>query len=206
MSRRGESPLEGLAAYLPDGTYERVVEHIIRHKVHLTVKRARATVLGDYRPAMHGRNHRISVNGNLNPYAFLITLLHELAHLFTFEGHGNRVAPHGREWKSIFGSLLAEYVRDGVFPEDIRTALARTLENPAASTCADDSLMRVLRRYDRGKEGVSLVEELSPGDRFLIRGGRVFVRGEGLRKRIRCTEEATGRVYLFSPIFEVVKV
>ena len=201
-----ESPLEQLATYLPPGTYDKVVVHIIRHRVHLTVTRARATVLGDYRHAGLGRNHRISVNGNLNPYAFLITLLHELAHLFTFEKHGNRVAPHGREWKSIFGDLLSEFVSQGVFPDDIRQALSRTLENPAASTCADDSLMRVLRLYDRGKEGLSLVEDLAPGDRFLIRGGRVFVRGERVRKRIRCTEHSSGRVYLFSPIFEVLKL
>lgn len=201
-----ESPLEELSSFLPPGTYEKVAGHIVRHRVHLTVKRARATVLGDYRHSGPGTNHRISVNGNLNPYAFLITLLHELAHLFTFERFGNRVAPHGREWKSEFGKLLAEFVSGGVFPEDISQALTRTLENPAASTCADDSLMRVLRRYDRGKEGTSLVEEVSQGGRFRIRGGRVFVRGERVRKRIRCTEEATGRVYLFSPIYEVVVV
>ena len=200
-----ESPLEELSSFLPPGTYEKVAGHIVRHRVHLTVKRARATVLGDYRHAGPGSNHRISVNGNLNPYAFLITLLHELAHLFTFDRHGNRVAPHGREWKSIFGNLLSEFVSQGVFPEDIRQALSKTLDNPAASTCADDSLMRVLRRYDPVSHGTVLVEDLAPGSRFRIRGGRVFVRGERVRKRIRCTEEATGRVYLFSPVYEVVQ-
>jgi SprT protein len=199
----GESPLEELAGFLPPGTYERVADHIIRHRVHLTVKRARASVLGDYRHSGPGRNHRISVNGNLNPYAFLITLLHELAHLFTFERYGNRVAPHGREWKSVYAAILADFISQGVFPEDIRQALSRTLENPAASTCADDSLMRVLRRYDTGDAGTRLVEDLQPGERFRIRGGRVFVRGDRVRKRIRCTEEATGRIYLFSPIYEV---
>jgi SprT protein len=201
-----ESPLEALSSFLPPGTYERVAGHIVRHRVHLTVKRARATVLGDFRHAGPGRNHRISVNGNLNPYAFLITLLHELAHLFTFDRHGNRVAPHGREWKSIFGNLLSEFVSQGVFPEDIRQALSKTLDNPAASTCADDSLMRVLRRYDPVSHGTVLVEEIAPGARFRIRGGRVFVRGERVRKRIKCTEEATGRVYLFSPVYEVVQM
>lgn len=201
-----ESPLEELASFLPPGTYGKVAEHIIRHRVHLTVKRARASVLGDYRHAGPGRNHRISVNGNLNPYAFLITLLHELAHLFTFDRYGNRVAPHGPEWKAVYASLLAEFMAGGVFPDDIRQALSRNLDNPAASTCADDALMRVLRRYDPSAHGTSLVEDLAPGARFRIRGGRVFLRGERVRKRIRCTEEATGRVYLFSPVYEVLPV
>jgi len=32
---------------------------------------------------------------------------------------------------------------------------------------------------------------------------RVFKKGEKLRKRFKCTEVKTGRVYLFSPVYEV---
>ncbi len=89
-------------------------------------------------------NHRISVNGNLNVYSFLITLLHELAHLLTFEQHGNRVQSHGREWKNIYGQLLDQFLKNKKFPPDIEKELLQSLKNPAATSCAEDDLLRVL--------------------------------------------------------------
>ena len=86
-----EHPLHDLAEFLPEGSFDHVVQYLYQYKVHLTVARSRKTVLGDYRHAFRGNNHRISVNGNLNKYEFLITLLHELAHLLTFEQYKNTV-------------------------------------------------------------------------------------------------------------------
>ena len=68
------------------------------------------------------------------------------------------------------------------------------------------ALMRVLRNYDPVRPGRCLVEELAPGTRFRITGGRVFRRGDVQRKRIRCTEEPSGRIFLFSPVHEVEKM
>src|ERR1700694_32960 len=102
-----EAPLARLQDYLPPNTYEAVLDYLQQYQVHLTVARERKSILGDYRHRLRDKNHRISVNGNLNKYAFLITLLHELAHLLTFEKYGNRVAAHGKEWKLLFGQLLA---------------------------------------------------------------------------------------------------
>ena len=94
-----EAPLLELQTYLPATGFEEVLYYLQHHKVHLTISRKRQSILGDYRHAHSDKNHRISVNGNLNKYAFLITLLHELAHLFTYEKFGHRVQAHGREWK-----------------------------------------------------------------------------------------------------------
>lgn len=98
-----EAPLLQLQDYLPEGSFTEVLFYLQHHKVHLTISRKRQSILGDYRHAHTGKNHRISVNGNLNKYAFLITLLHELAHLFTYEKFGHKVMAHGREWKDEFG-------------------------------------------------------------------------------------------------------
>ncbi len=204
MSKK-EAPLIALSDFLPSGSYPLIEPFLLQYKVHLTVTRSRSTVLGDYRNAHAGKAHRISVNGNLNRYAFLITLLHELAHLITFIRFGNKVAAHGREWKTQFGELLKQLVATGIFPEDIKLQLISSRRNPAASSCADLGLMRVLRKYDLQKEGVVLVEELAPGDTFLIKNDRVFRRGERVRTRIKAIEIKTGKVYLFSPIYEVVK-
>jgi len=201
-----ESPLEALSDFLPPGSFKMVEEYLLQYKVHLTITRSRATVLGDYRHAIHGKNHRISVNGNLNPYSFLITLLHELAHLLTFQNHGNRVAAHGREWKKQFGEILKTFIQADIFPAVIRDSLMKSLHNPAASSCADDALIRVLRNFDEKKDGVHLIEELNKGEIFSIKGGRVFKKGEILRKRIQCIEIQTGKTYLFSPVYEVRRI
>jgi SprT protein len=200
-----EHPMQALAAFIPDGTFDLVVDYLHKHKVHLTVKRERKSVLGDYRNAVHGKNHRISVNSNLNKYAFLITLLHELAHLLTYEQYKHKVSAHGREWKTIYGNLLADFILKDIFPHDITHALKKSLHNPAASSCAEEDLTRVLRKYDTQKEGITLIEDLIEGDLFKTHDGRVFRRGDKLRKRFRCTEVKTGLVYLFSPIDEVVR-
>ena len=200
-----EAPLEALRTYLPHGSFEQVQHYLLHYKVHLTITRARKSVLGDYRNAVNEKNHRISVNGNLNRYAFLVTLLHELAHLLTFDRYGHRVAPHGKEWKTLFSHILAEFIRLNVFPADITKSLLDSLGNPAASSCADEQLLRVLRRYDPVKDGHVLVDELPIGALFTIEKGRIFKRGEKIRKRIRCEEMATGKIYLFSPVYEVVK-
>ncbi len=201
-----ESPLETLGDFLPPGSFKMVEEYLHQYKVHLTITRSRATVLGDYRHAINGKNHRISVNGNLNKYSFLITLLHELAHLVTFQLHGNRVAAHGREWKKQYGEILRTFIHADIFPPVIRETLLKSLHNPAASSCADDALIRVLRNFDEKKEGIHLIEELHKGEIFVIKGGRVFKKGEVLRKRIQCTEIQTGKTYLFSPVYEVRRI
>lgn len=200
-----EAPITRLQDYLPPGTYQKVLEYLQTHHVHLTVTPQRRTILGDYRHRTRDRNHRITVNGNLNTYAFLITLIHELAHLLQFEQHGNRVAAHGREWKTIFGQLLAEFIRNRVFPEDIQQALTASLHNPAASSCADELLLRTLKKYDK-ENGLVMVEQLRPGSLFTTPDGKLFKKEEKLRKRYKCTEVRTGKQYLFSPVYEVKEV
>ncbi len=198
-----EAPLLQLQDYLPQGSFDDVLHYLKQHKVHLTITRQRQSILGDYRHAHAGQTHRISINGNLNKYAFLITLLHELAHLFTFEHFGNRVQSHGREWKNEFSKILAQFLLRKIFPADIQQALMQTLQNPAASSCGDEKLLRVLHHYDAKKDGVHLVEQLAEGSLFAIKGGRIFKRGEKIRKRYKCMEVKTGKLFLFSGVYEV---
>jgi hypothetical protein len=198
-----EHPMRALEGYLPPNTFDLVVNYLHQYKVHLTVTRERASVLGDYRNAIHQKNHRISVNGNLNKYGFLITLLHELAHLLTFEKYGHKVKAHGKEWKQLYSLLLADFLKQNIFPFDVSTALKNSLDNPAASSCSEEELMRVLSKYDVKKPGFYLIEQLASGVAFVTKDGRVFKKGEKLRKRYRCVEIKTGIAYLFSPVYEV---
>ena len=198
-----EAPLHQLKDYLPEGSFEAVNHYLLHYKVHLTITRERKSVLGDYRNSIPGKNHRISVNGNLNKYAFLITLLHELAHLFTYERFGHRVMAHGAEWKNEYSKILAQFLLQKIFPNDIYITLLNTLQNPAASSCSDTSLLRVLHRYDEKPAGTALIETLPIGSKFILKDRRIFKKIEQLRKRIKCVEVATGKMYLFSPVYEV---
>lgn len=198
-----QSPLATLTEYLPEGSFDLVVHYIQEYKVHLTITRDRKTVLGNYTNKIYDKTHRISVNGTLNKYSFLITLLHELAHLLTFEKHGHSISPHGKEWKEEYGKILNEVMPFKVFPLEIENVLLHTLKNPAASSCADKHLMRVLRNYDKKKEGVVFIEELPTGSLFSIKDGRIFRKGERIRTRYRCTEVPGGKVWLFSAVYEV---
>ena len=203
---RKEAPIHHLQTYLPPGSFDAVLHYLHQYKVHLTITKERKTILGDYRHQTYFSNHRISVNGNLNMYSFLITLLHELAHLLTFEQFGRNVQAHGREWKMIYAGLLDQFLKNKIFPESVERELFQSLHNPAASSCAEDGLIRVLRKFDSKSSGHRLLEEIPLNTLFRIHDGRVFLRGEKLRKRFKCKEVKSGREYLFSPVYEVEMV
>lgn len=199
-----EAHISALQSFLPPNTYEPVLAYLHHYRVHLTVARERKSILGDYRHRTHRENHRISVNGNLNKYAFLITLLHELAHLLAFENYGNRIAPHGKEWKQVFGQLLAQFIEHNVFPGDIKKSLLDSLHDPAASSCSDEALLRVLKKYDEKETHLVFVESIPEGALFKTPDGKIFKKGEKIRKRFKCEEVKTKRIYLFSPVYEAV--
>ena len=197
-----EAPLDAIKKYIPDKAAQLVLDYLNLHKVHLTITKERKSVLGDYRHATTYNNHRISVNGNLNKYSFLITLIHESAHLITFTLHKNLVDPHGKEWKRIYGVLLRDFLQPDMFPPELLYYLNDSLHDLPASSCSDEKLMRVLKKYDKAN-GLLLVEQIGEGKLFDAGKGKLFRKGKKLRKRYQCVEMATGKLYLFSPIYEV---
>ena len=197
-----EAPLEYLDKYLPPGASEKLLEYLHRYKVHLTITKTRKSILGDYRHATGTDNHRISVNGSLNKYAFLITLIHEIGHLITYQQYGNRVNAHGKEWKLAYRNVLEDFLRLKLFPPDLHQTLLKSLHNLPASSCSDVSLTRVLKNYDAPDKTV-LVESIPVGRLFKTEDGKIFKRGKQIRKRIECIEPRSGKLYLFSPVYEV---
>lgn len=194
---------EKLRPFLPSGTEYYVAKFIIENTVHFTVSKARKTKLGDYRRPWDGRPHRISVNGDLNQYAFLITTIHEMAHLTTFEKHGARVRSHGHEWKSEFKELFQPVIEKEILPTDVTMAVNNYLKNAKAASCSDDKLYRVLRRYDKNR-GI-LVEHLKQGDIFELKG-KVFELGKKLRTRYECIEVKTGKTYRVLGLAEIDRI
>jgi len=191
-----------LQKYLPDGTEEIIIEWLQSYRIHLHVTKSRITKLGDFRPPAKNQAHKITVNYNLNPYAFLITLVHEIAHVEVWQQYRNKVSPHGREWKKSFSSMLSTFLDQELFPDDVEKALKKYAHKPLASSGADISLARVLNQYDK-EQGLTL-EELPSQAVFRIYNGKKFRKLDIMRKRFRCLCLDNDKIYMVHPMTNVI--
>lgn len=192
---------EILNKYLPEGSVDRVLNWLDTYKIRLKITKSRNTKLGDYRSPLNGGAHRISINHDLNPYAFLITFVHELAHLIVWEKYRYRAKPHGKEWKETFRQMMQPLLADEVFPEKVVPALVKYLDNAKAASGSDEELTLALRAYDQ--DTYLSLEDLPEDASFRIPSGRAFVKGKKLRKRYRCICLQTKRTYLVNPLVKV---
>ncbi|HET8838451.1 MAG TPA: SprT-like domain-containing protein [Flavobacteriaceae bacterium] len=192
---------EILSRYLPEKSVEPLFELIKTHAIHLKIVNERKTRHGDYRKLPAG-NHQITVNANLNQYRFLITLVHEIAHLVAFEKYGPRIKPHGLEWKRTFQQLMLPFISPAIFPAELLPFLARHFKNPSASSDTDAHLSVALKRYDPVSDK-SYVFEIPVGSMFKIHNGKLFRKGNRRIKRYECVEVSTGKTYVFQPNVEV---
>ncbi|MFN3529461.1 MAG: SprT-like domain-containing protein [Bacteroidia bacterium] len=198
-----EQLCDSLAPYLPEAVVDFAANFLIEHRVQLTLSRNRATKLGDYRHPWQGKGHRISVNQNLNRYAFAVTLIHEFAHLLVWEQYKGKVLPHGTEWKSCFAELMQPFLNARVFPDELLPALQQYFHAPKASSCSDPGLMRALSAYDQRPEHVKLLEEIPHDTVFATKQLRFFKKLEKRRSRYLCVEIKTGKQYLIHQLAEV---
>lgn len=194
-----------LAKYLPNETILAVADELIANKVHLKITKPRVTKYGDFKIPRNGEQHRISVNSNLNPWAFLVTLLHELAHLYCWEKHGPMVGAHGSHWKEEFRQILQPYHQQNVFPPDLSHAIGHYISNPKASSCSSPLLMKALANYDQ-HTGAVMLDIVETGMMFSTENGRIFKKGEKRRTRFLCTDMKTGRAYLVHSVAKVIVV
>ena len=191
-----------LSKYLPEHAVVSCFELIKANNVHLKIVNERRTRHGDYRRAIGGK-HEITVNGNLNKYRFLITLVHEISHLVAYEKYGQFIKPHGNEWKITFQSLMVPFIRPEIFPHSVLPLIANHFRNPTASSDTDARLAYALKQFDERKPDIHYIHEVPSGSMFRIKNGRIFQK-KGLRvKRYECMEIKTGKLYLFNANAEV---
>ncbi len=194
-----------LIRYLPGECVPVILNWFNIHPVVLRISRSRRSRLGDFRGGTRLTPPVISVNHNLNKYSFLVTLLHEMAHAEVFFTHRGQAKPHGEEWKNACRVLGKTFRDESTLPDDFRHAFAAYLENPSASSTTNARLSEVLRRYD--PPGLtSPLSELEENAFFVIPGGRVFRKGKKMRTRYRCECLNNKRIYLFSPLAEILPV
>ncbi|MEK6615281.1 MAG: SprT-like domain-containing protein [Bacteroidota bacterium] len=206
-----------LRKYIPEKSIDIIADWIYKYNFKLKVKKSRSSKEGDYTPPHSGKNHVITINHDLNKYAFLVTLIHEIAHLVTWEKNKGRVNPHGAEWKAEYSKLLNYFLikdkssaeKDTVFPQEISSALHRHIQRPSAASCSDLNLFRILKKYDVDSETL-LLERISIGSSFRIaystskHSQEVFIKGEKRRTRFKCIHTHTKREYLIHALCKVV--
>lgn len=192
---------ETLAKYLPEYAVKPAFDLIVANRVHLKIVNERQTRHGDYRKG-HSGKHEITVNGSLNKYRFLITLIHEISHLVAFEKYGRLIKPHGNEWKYTFQQLMVPYIRPEIFPNQLLPLLARHFRNPSASSDTDTTLALALKQFDAPTDK-NYIFEIPYGSVFRIKNGKIFKKIAVRTKRIECIEMNSGKIYLFNPNAEV---
>lgn len=164
------------------------------HPFELHLRKKRISKVGDF-SCRHGKIPRITINRDSHSYLFLLTYIHEVAHLVVHEKHGWRVESHGKEWKETFQFLMEPVMGLDLFPEELQKALKKHLVNPKASSFADVTLTNALRQADERVKHATLLSEIPEGSVFSFHG-RWFRKGVLRRTRVVCRELKTKRNYL----------
>lgn len=190
-----------LGKYLPEESIDYVASLLLQYKVRFRVVKPRSSKLGDFRHGGKLLSPEITVNGDLNPYSFLITTLHEFAHLVTHL-ETPLAAAHGEEWKSNYRKLLLPMIEKNFLPKEIQHALVNSLVKVKASSCRDKDLYRALIAYDKHDCDTLLLEQLPKNANFTL-NGRQFEKGTKRRTKFLCIEDQSKRLYLVDGLAKV---
>jgi len=155
--------------------------------------KSRHSKLGDYRFSPQ-KGHQITVNRNLNSYAFLVTYLHEVAHLLTYLAYKNKVLPHGEEWKNSFRTIFEPILEEDLLPVDLIQVLKSYLVNPSATSTGHGPLVDVLKTYDASNSSITL--HALPENQIFLLKNLALIKGKLRRTRYFCKEANTGKLYL----------
>ena len=207
MSTNSSELLLVFQKHLPENAIPYCVQLWEESPFHFFVKPPRNSKLGDFRYRKDRTIQTITLNSDLNPYQFLLTYIHEVAHLRAFARYGTNHAPHGSEWKTLFKLLLEPLLHESVFPRDILVPLKLHMKNPSASSARDLFLMKEMSKYDSklSEQAGFFLADIAPQSIFEL-AGRKFRKGETRRTRILCEELATGKKYLVSRLAKVIRV
>ena len=201
-----QDQISQLSQFLPSGQAEQWVPILKESNCLLKITKTRKSKFGDYKgPDGTRPYHVITVNGTLNKYAFLITLLHELAHLQVYSLFKRRIKPHGPEWKTAFALLLKKVISQNVFPSDLLPSILKYTENPKASSASDSALYFALKKYDKEFESKTHLNDLALNSFFNL-NGKTFQLGPKKRTRYLCKEVSSKKSYFVHQLAEVIPV
>ena len=185
--------------YIPEKAIHFIQFLIDTHNFTLKIVNQRQTKHGDFRKLPNGR-FQITVNNNLNPHQFLLTLVHEIAHHVTHQKFGI-VQAHGKEWKTVFQHLMLPFLRPDIYPKEMLPFLANYLKNPKASTDTDANLSLILRG-NIAEKGKKFMFEI-PLDSFFEFNKTIYKKGNKRRTRFECLNMSNHKIYLFNQNVEI---
>ncbi len=196
-------PIQSFFDHFPQTVAEYCFQLWHEHQFTFIVSRSRHSKYGDYR-FQPKKGHQITVNHNLNPYAFLVTYLHEVAHLVTYLEFKNKVQPHGKEWKNHFKDLFDPILDQELLPIELIQVLQTYLKNPAASSASYAPLVEILKTYDPINPLV-LLKDLPENSRFQIKNLQL-IKQKLNRTRYFCIDPNSGKRYLVSKNANVLPI
>ncbi len=193
-----------LLKYLPENSVDAICSLLSAYPVQLKITNPRKRIHGSYRkPKNKSGIHQITVNGDLNKYTFLLTLLHEIAHLHAWVNY--KSFGHGDDWKNCFMQLVKQFLLLDVFPEDIKIALEKHLQNIKSSDFMDIFLTKTLQKHDNNNincNNLISLEEI-PENTVFLHDGKYMEKQKLLRKYYLCKDLKTKRMYRCHPLLKV---
>ena len=194
-----ERSLKAISPHMPPDWHAAVHTMLAANPILVQVVRSRKTKHGDHQVTRAREFSIITINASGNPWQFVLTLLHEIAHAKVAHHVRHRAAPHGQEWKQAFRLLLHAHIR--LFPPDLADPVMDYARNPLYSADSHRALAAALRKHDT-LDLRPTVQELALGQRFSLDGKTVLVRQQLLREWFKCTT-TDGRALRVSPMARV---
>jgi SprT protein len=171
-----------LSEHLPQHTIDYVHYLFTTYPCDFKIVPPRKGKLGDCRYPINGGNAQITVNGDLPKLQFLITTIHEFAHLKTFMEMGRRVTPHGKEWKQNYITLFEPLLSESHLEKDEIEVLRQHLSSPSASSCNDSVLSDYFNSGAHADGHSDLLKNLANGSLFEFNGRR-YIKGNQVQKK-----------------------
>jgi hypothetical protein len=187
--------LEQLTKRLPENKAIAILEYLKQNNCQLRIVKVRKTKKGDFRT--NGTNHRISINDEGNQFRFLLTLVHEVAHLKTFIEFGRNAKPHGNAWKANMRLLFNLWELEEEFSEcpTLLEAILSEKNNPKACSGVDYALEKALMSFDL--EQFNLLQDIELNEVFMFNNKR-FRKLKNRRTRALCLNLHNGKQYTLS--------
>lgn len=130
----------------------------------------------------------ISINYNLHPLQFFLTLTHEIAHSITWNMYGNLVRPHGKEWKQNYRNLVLPLMKCNYFDKYTEHVIIEHMKNPPACAGTCPEITKIIN------PNVSLIKDVPIGTVFPYRGS-FLVKLYKKRTRWVC-RDTSGKMFL----------
>ncbi|MFY0643937.1 MAG: SprT-like domain-containing protein [Bacteroidia bacterium] len=172
---------------------EVITEYLNKHECELILCKPRRSKLGDF--SVRGKQKRIKINRNLNQFRFMLTLIHEIAHLKTHYELGWKCKPHGEEWKDNYRLLLEIWKIGDLFSHSVELINLFNYEVAKPSACSGIHKEKeaVLGQFDSNNTGVQL-GNVAEGQEFIFKEV-LYRKIKNRRTRTLCIRLSNQKMY-----------